>query len=134
MRTERDRIEKHREASLKRELDAVIKKHSSELERITDRRRVAVLIHDPGPDCREAARILGWDGRSAVLTLASSQARRLAASMRSYGDSVTPRWLASGQKGRVFVVVHDGTLLLNCDFEAGTIAIEPGSLDSQWMN
>lgn len=55
---------------------------------------------------------------------------RIRKSMIEHGDSVTSRWLRGGRTGRVFVVMHSGSLLVNFDGASG-FSLEPGSTDEE---
>jgi len=49
--------------------------------------------------------------------------------MIEHGDSVTSRWLRGGRTGRLFAVMHAGSVLLN--FTDGMWSVEPGSTDGE---
>jgi hypothetical protein len=96
--------------------------------------RISVLVFEPSDDTRAAAISLGWNDGTSVIQLSRKRAKRLAEGFRKMGDSVSARWFER-QRGpaRIFVLIHDGTLLVN--FEQGKgCSIEPRSADSDWMS
>lgn len=100
-----------------------IQPHAQAITEILSRGEIAVVVFELHPSHRKAARAIGWKGKP-VFPIPRATAYRMA---MATGDEVTRRWVKREQgPGRIFVMMHLGTLLLNLDPETG-FSLEPGS-------
>jgi len=92
---------------------------------IASRGEISVVVVAPSGSWRDALDAHGWNGEP-VFAMSDSMRRAM-----SCADEVTERWIAGSRSGvaRVFAVVDDDSLLVNC--EEGLISIEPGSTDER---
>lgn len=111
--------------ALNRLLKKGVHPHTDALAQIAVDGDVAVVVFEPAAPAKEAARKLGWDGKSPVFRLPSSKHAEL-----GKADHVTAAWLQRRDEGvsRMFVIMHEGTLLVNFAPERG-YWVESGSTD-----
>ena len=120
-------------------MDRIVKKGFGEnaeaIMPIIARNEIAVVVFELDPANWSAARDFGWDGKSPVFKMSKSLIKNFARGIRANfpDDKATPRWLENGRFGRIFLLIHHGTLLVNFDPESG-YSLEPGSDDPNWMN
>ena len=118
-------------AAMDRLLDGM-KASAEELAPIIARGHLAVFIFEPGELALKAATMMGWDGRCTAFRPHRKSLEALARNLDSRGDRIAARWLRSKHSGRIFVLMHEGTLCVN--YSAEGFAVEPGTLDQSWMN
>lgn len=110
-------------------LDLGIKPNATEIGRIALKGQIACLVYDPeGEQSMQALNALGWDKRAEVFALSKKAAKQLATA-----DNATKAWVERKSGGRIFVVAHRGTLLVN--FEPGKgYWLEDGSTNAEALN
>jgi hypothetical protein len=118
----------HENRQMKRILDEGIKPNALAVARIFEERGTAVVVFEPMGMAVQAARDLGWDGKSPIFKLRAGAARRLASS-----DSATRAWLERRTSGRILVIAHEGTMLVNYTPGVG-YSVEPGSTDAECVS
>jgi len=121
--------------TMDRIINNAIKPNAEEIASIFIRDDIACVVYDLDPECRNVAKALGWDGKTPVFKIPKSVRKTFAHNLRVScpDDKVTPRWLEGNRPGRIFLMVHTGTLLMNYEPEVG-YTLEPGSTDPGWMN
>ena len=86
--------------------------------------QVTIVVSDPGALVRKAAQDAGWDGKAACFPMPEEFRKKLAHD----SDEITAAWLErGGQIARVFVMMGNGTFLLNFTESRGW-HLEPDSL------
>ncbi len=98
---------------------------------------VAVVFFEVGPSAQPAAHALGWNGQDGATRITRTRARKLADALEGShpGDRAGISWLRSRERGRIFVVTGNGTLMLNGGTEAGGYVIAPGTFAArEWMS
>ncbi|HMI82551.1 MAG TPA: hypothetical protein VK550_00590 [Polyangiaceae bacterium] len=113
-----------------RVLEQGIKPHAGEIAEIGLSGRFACVVFEPGPAVREALKKWGRSEEK-VFPLSSGQVRALAQT-----DEAARRWFATPPdetKIKVFLVVHDGTLLINHEPGKG-YSTEPSSTDRERLS
>jgi hypothetical protein len=103
-----------------------IKPHGRRIAELGLSGRIACLVFEPGPTAVVVLKAMKRERSGPLFPLSSFEIGQLARS-----DRTTARWLAtpsSGIKQKIFVFVHEGTLLLNHERGRG-YSLEPGSTD-----
>lgn len=98
---------------------------------------VAVVFFEVGAWAQSAARAHGWNGQDGATWITKTRAMKLADALeRSHpGDHAGTSWLRSRERGRIFVVTGNGTVMLNGVPEAGGYVIAPGTFAArEWMS
>jgi hypothetical protein len=113
-----------------RVLEQGVKPHAAEIAAIGLSGRFACLVFEPGDLHRKVVRTWGRTGE-AVFPLSPEQVRVLAST-----DRAALRWFSippDESKIKVFLLVHEGTLLINYEPGHGW-SVEPGSTDAGWLS
>lgn len=111
---------------MNRLLDEGIKPHATTIAGIVSSGDIAGVVFDLHPDLHNDAKSWGWNGADPVFRV-SNRLRKIAAqNFKAQGDAASERWFASDRRGRIFVLVQRGTLLLNYEQGKG-YCLEPGS-------
>jgi len=107
-------------------LEDGLKPHAAAIAEIAMRGDIAVVLFEPSWGGIDAARVLGRSGSEMVFAINRTRARK----HLSGADHITAKWVERREKGvaRVFVIMNEGTLLVNYRPGAGW-EIEPGSTD-----
>ncbi len=112
---------------MNRLLDLKFKPNAAAIAQDAVQGAVSVIVLEPGRVGRNAARILGWDGKEDCFRM--DEAFRVELAKNS--DAVTANWLKRDvAHPRVFVIVNEATLLVN-HTQARGYYFEPGSLECQ---
>lgn len=106
-------------------LNLVIRPYAKELAAIMVTGRIACLVFEPSEDNKQAAAGLGWDGKMPVFAMDEIMRGRLAEALKSY-DPVCSSWLIDQRYRRMFVLIHNGSLLVNHNPD-NQFSIEPNS-------
>src|SRR5687767_8111444 len=108
-------------------LEKAVKPHANTIVSITRTGDVAAVVFEPDEVLVVIAQAWGWDGSSPVFRMSNGKRKEAILHFREEGDKVAERWFTAERKsGRIFLLVHDETLLLNLTKDG--IDIEPGSL------
>jgi len=111
-------------------LEKAVKPHANAIVSITKTGDIAAVVFEPHEELVVIAQAWGWDGSSPVFRLSNKKRKEAIEHFREERDKVAERWFtAERNDGRIFLLVHDETLLLNITKEG--IDIEPGSLGPQ---
>jgi len=111
-------------------LENAVKPHAQTIASITKGGDIAVVVFEPRKDVAVVAEAWGWDGTSPVFRLSNEKRKESLDFFRELGDEVSERWFSAERDGgRIFLLVHGATFLLNITKDG--LTFEPGSLDSQ---
>lgn len=111
-------------------LELGIKAHAELLVPILVTDAIAVAVFEPSPQIRQVATTLGWDGEAPVFRMSRAVQKMAARSFADDGDHVSARWHAAKRPGRILMLVHSGTILINFTDEDG-YRVEPGSRNAE---
>ena len=110
-------------------LDRGVKPHANAIAAITKGGDIAVVVFEPRGSMVVVAEAWGWNGSAPFFRLSNEKRKEACDNFREEGDKVSERWFNAQQNGgRIFLLVHGGTFLLNITPEG--LVFEPGSLQS----
>ena len=121
------------EVILDRILNEGIIKNAEAIASIVSDGGIACVVYELREDVVDGARDLGWDGETPAFEMNEEKRKLMAFKCGQMGDVVTKKWLESERQGKIFVMAHAGTLLVNFDPEDG-YSLEPGSTDMSWAS